>query len=376
MDEALDKLQTLRAGARITHFDLLRGFFVLLALYQHYGGYFNYWMVYYFRESAETIALYYSSFADYQGVRLPMDTISHHFATFFIPWVSQVYLTLAAFNLARYKGDDFNKRFPMKLKIYGVLFIFFFLENFTVAINLGNALSFYPIMAWMVILSAIAVVFRYLGPIGVALLGLLTFTRFLMPEVYLSDQFASFAQYWVHPDFEYEARLEYYSASGCMGFLLGYCFYHRPDIRLIFKLSFVLGVLLMIPWIIWGEPYIVQRLDVYAGEHDLAKDFLGTLYILGTQMLFLMSFLWLEARGVFIKIPLISWVGFYSLFVFGFHRIFFIHIAGPLWAYVLGVWLELPPRNSTLDIWIIIFCYLALCWATLKIRFLRMMDRD
>jgi hypothetical protein len=374
-DEELNHLSALRSGERIHHFDVLRGFFILLALYQHYVGYLNYWLVYYFRESGDTLEHYYSTFASYVGVRLPMDTVAMTFGQIFIPWVSQIYLTLAAFNLARKNGDDFNRSLSGKLKIYAVIFGFFWLENFSVAISFGHALSFYPIMAWMVILSIIALCFRFFRIWGVVALLLLSFTRFLMPEIHLADQGVSFLQYWIHPDVEYEARLEYFLASGCLGFLLGHFFYHGKNIQRYFKVGFVGSVFLIFPWIIFGTPYHIERLDIFATEHDLAKNVLGTLYILGIQSLVLLGFLYVECRGKIYKVPVVTWVGVSSLLVFGFHRLFFVHIAGPWWAYLRSVWFELPPVNSTIHIWFIMAVYLGLCLVIQRVGLLRLMDR-
>lgn len=373
----MKNLAELKAGQRIVHYDLLRGFFILLALYQHYTGYFNYWMVDYFRESGTTLENYYASFYAYKGVRLPMDDIAAWFSVVFIPWVSQVYLTLAAFNLARRSPKDFPQVFASKVKVYGVLFAIFFFENFLVATSFGHALSFYPIMAWMVILSIIAVGYRLLGVAGVWLLLALSLVRFIAPETWLfSDAFEQFVQYWVHPGFEYDARLEYFFTSGCMGFLLGYLFYHCKTFSWTFPALVGFGVLSMILGYTLGPEFTVDRFDVYATEHDLTRNFWGGVYIWGAQLTVMVAFLWTECLGYKVRLPVVSWVGVSSLLVFGLHRLFFIHIGGPLWSWWQSVWLELPPVNSTWHTWVLMAAFLFWCLLIQRGRILSLIERS
>jgi hypothetical protein len=371
----LNVFDSLRNKERIIHLDLLRGFFVFLALSQHYSGYINYWMVYYFRETRETIENYYPAFLDYMGVRIPIDTSAYWLSMIFTPWVSHVYLALAALNLAKRQGEDFDLHFFKRIKIYILLFFFFFFENFIVALNLGDALSFYPLMAWMIILTLIAIVYRYARLKGVFILLLLNYCRFLIPEsLSFTDQGISFLQYWIHPEFNYESRVEYFLESGCLGFILGNQLYHGK-INRIFAPSIVISFIIITSWYFWGPAITMERLDVYATEHDLAKDWLGMLYLLAVQYLIIIFFLFLEAKGLILNISLFKWIGASSLFIFGLHRVFFVHIAGPIWAWIRGAWLELAPHYNLLEVWAIIAIYLVFCRLIQTSQILRLLQR-
>jgi hypothetical protein len=371
----LGLIDSLRNKERLLYLDVLRGFFVFLALSQHYSGYINYWMVYYFRESRETIEHYYPSFFDYVGVRIPIDTYSYWLSMIFTPWVTHVYLALAALNLAKRKDLDFDLHYFNKIKIFTVLFLFFFFENFTVALNLGDALSFYPLMAWMVILVLIATAYRLARLKGVIALMVLNYCRFLIPDSWaLTDQGISFFQYWIHPDFNYESRIEYFLESGCLGFLIGYQLYHGRLSRYYFH-SICISLIVIIAWYFWGPAIIMERLDVYATEHDLAKDWLGMLYLLSIQYLVITGFLYLEGRGFILKLRLFQWIGVSSLLIFGLHRVFFVHIAGPIWAWVRGVWFELPPMHNLFEVWFIIGVFLILCRLIQKSQILQFLQR-
>ncbi len=371
----MSRQELLRSGDRIHHFDLLRGFFILLALYQHYTGYFNHWFVSYFKESGEALSLYYESFVPFIGVRLPMDQCSYIFSLIFIPWVSQIYLTLASFNLAKRTGLDFQQKLPAKLKVFALLFGFFLIENLIVAPDFGQGLSFYPIMAWMIILSMIGVLFRFGGIKMIWLLFALSFLRFPIPFTY-ADTLSHFLQSWIHPSFEYDARIEYYLSSGCLGFLMGHYYYHHNFGKRFHLPGIILGLVLIALWFAFGDAYTVTRLDIYETEHDLTLSFLGLLYLIGVQLVVMLGFLKLEEMGFVIKCKPVSWVGVHSLLVFCFHRIYFIFIAGPIWSFYTSVIMEREPYNSTIDIWMIMFFYLVGIAIIYKTKILELIARS
>lgn len=358
--EATDTL--LDPEQRLENFDFLRGVFIFLALYQHFTVYLNYWFVDYFKEEAFLESLY-SVFQGYMGVRLPADDIATTFAWIFTAWVSQIYLTLAAFNLSKRNKEDFKKVLPTKLKVFFSIYLFFLLESFIVAPNLGAALSFSPIMAWMVILTLIAVLYSCFGERGVFILLLLSFTRWLVPHsMNFSIDLEIWLHEWVHPDFEYDARIEYFLTSGCLGFLLGRFYYGFQQWKRYQAALIALGVAFCLPWLILGDSYEIDKFNLFATEHDLAKDFLGSLYIYGAQLILIPSFLWFQVKNIKFKVPFFHWVGVYSLLVFAFHRIFMVHIGGPLWAYITGVVLEQRPVNNSYTAWILIIFCVFLCW--------------
>lgn len=360
---------------RLENFDFLRGIFIFLALYQHFTVYLSYWFVDYFNEQAYLESLY-SVFQGYMGVRLPADEVTTTFAWIFTAWVSQIYLTLAAFNLSKRNRIEFKKILPSKLKVFLSIYLFFLLEAFVVAPNLGRSLSFSPIMAWMVILTFISLLYSYFGERGVFILLCLSFTRWLVPHsMNLSVDFEIWVQEWIHPAFEYDARIEYFLSSGCLGFLIGRFYYGFTQWRR-YQLSLIfLGVVLCVPWIVIGEPYEIDKFNLFSTEHDLAEDFLGSLYIYGAQLILIPSFLWLQMKNVKLKIPFFHWIGVYSILVFAFHRIFMVHIGGPLWAYTTAVVLEQRPVNNFYTAWVLIGFCVFLCWLIKKTNLPRLISR-
>jgi hypothetical protein len=183
---SLSKINNNELGARIVNLDFLRGFFIILALYQHFSYYINVWYVDYFRD-AIALTTTYSVHFPMIGKKVLIGNIEYWFALIFTPWVSQIYLTMSAFNLAKRTQEEFSENLFFKLKIFSLIFIFFVFENFIVAPNFGQAISFYPIMLWMVVLSLLAIIYRYSGINGIFVLSAITLIRFIIPIDYLSD---------------------------------------------------------------------------------------------------------------------------------------------------------------------------------------------
>jgi hypothetical protein len=334
---------------RIVNFDLLRGFFIFLALWQHFGQYLNIWYVDFFRE-AGVLEKNYLSHKHMLGYNLPCDLFSHWAAWFFTPWVSQVYLTLAAFNLAKRNQEDFKSVFKNKLKIFGLLYFFFVMENLIVAPNFGEGISFYPIMSWMVILTLIAVSFRYFGIKGVVSLFALSFVKWVLPDSFFEGAgFEFWMQENIHAQYEFDAQVDYFLSSGCMGFILGWVYHHKEEWGFKRELwQSVVGFLLFMIWVIWGEKFTVNFMDVFETEHDLAEEFLGLLSILGVQLMVLSSFLFIEKKGLQLKIPLLHWIGVNSLTIFAFHRIVYVCFLVPFMMIIANLM-----KTSLINTWYI-----------------------
>lgn len=335
MDDALSY-----KSKRNTNLDVLRGFFVGLALLQHFAYYWNIWFLYHFKDKGLGVFSFYNEQINHSLIL--EDPIAFTLLVFFTPWVSQVYLSLAAFNLAARKHSDFKRVFPKKLKTFLILLVFFIFENFLVAASFGEAISFYPLMSWMVILSLIATVYRYFNIRGVIILLLLSMLTWTFQYILIwGDQLERFFQYNVHPNFEYDARIEYFLPSGCLGFILGHLHFHQQkwrEGRYLVPMAF--GIMIIGLYNIFGEPFTLNRLDILATEHDLADTFFGTLNILGINSLVIMTACLLFEKNIkfdFLK-PL-KWIGVNSLLIFGLHRILFVHILAPIRVY-LGAFFE------------------------------------
>jgi hypothetical protein len=205
------------------------------------------------------------------------------------------------------------------------------MENLIVAPNVGQGISFYPIMLWMLILGLITLLHHFLGIRGVIILTVLSLVRFVIPMNEISDSFEMLIKANLHPSFEYDARFEYFIFSGCLGFIMGHVHYHMPDYRNNKDLLFsFLGLAMVGIYIVLGDSFSVDVSDVFSTEHDLARTFSGTAYVLGIQAIVISTFLWLEKKNVKFNIPIFVWVGVNSLFIFALHRILFVKIIAPL----------------------------------------------
>ncbi|MGZ3788340.1 MAG: hypothetical protein ACXVLQ_07435 [Bacteriovorax sp.] len=285
----------------------------------------------YFRDTMALTSTYKVHFPMI-GHQIATDQFNHLLDLIFTPWVSQVYLTLASFNLAKKAQSIFREELGSKLKMFALIYILFLMENFIVAPNLGQAISFYPIMLWMVVMSIMSIAYSFLGIQGILVLAVLSLFRWILPIELISNLFQSVITYNVHPGFEYDARIEYFLTSGCLGFIMGHVHYHRPSIARLKDYYFILmGLVFVAFYLAYGDPYYVSDpANVFMHEHDMARTFSGTLYILGVQSIVISSFLWLEKKSIRFNVPVLNWVGVHSILVFAFHRIFFVRILAPL----------------------------------------------
>lgn len=315
---------------RIVNLDFLRGVFILLALDQHFTYYINMWYVDFFKDTMALSSTYATHFPMI-GKEIPTDFLNQLILAFFTPWGSQIYLTMATFNLARKKRELFSEEMPDKFRMYFLIFLFFFFENAIVAPNFGEMISFYPISLWMLVLFLLSLCYRYLGMKGICLLFFLSLTQFFLPIEKFSNGLEGFMRIHIHPEFEYDARLEYFLASGCMGFIMGHVhFYKNEFAKYKDGLFMLLGLGLIGFYLYKGDAFFILKTDVLSTEHDLAKTASGMSYILGAQMFVLSSLLWLEKKEIKLKTPLVNWVGASSLFIFAFHRIIFVKIIAPI----------------------------------------------
>ncbi len=346
---------------RLTNLDFLRGFFVLLALDQHFSYYLNVWYVDYFRD-AMALKSTYANHLPLIGKQLAVGPIEYWLALIFTPWVSQIYLTMSAFNLSKRSPADFKEGLSQKLKIFGLIFIFFIMENFIVAPNTGEAISFYPIMLWMLVLSFLSILYSFLGIRGVVALAFLSILRFIVPIHFLSDFWEETIRNVIHPGYEYDARLEYFFMSGCLGFIMGYIHYHKKNFKNKKDFYFIaLGLILVLCYYLWGDRFTIDPSNVFLTEHELASTFFGTLYIIGVQSIVISIFLWLESRDIKFNLPVINWIGFYSLLVFSMHRIVFVKLIAPL-STMFGSLIGYTLAPTSIQLYVYIIITLLICY--------------
>lgn len=355
---------------KITNFDFLLGFFVILAMDEHFTYYLNWWYLDFFKEFSALKATY--------QVHLPMlekNLHTDHFnallGNIFIPWVSQIYLSLAAFKLAGKDSVTLNKNLFSRIKIYLLIILVFIFENFFVAPDFGQAISIYPISTWMIILTLLTFVYAKLNIKGIIIILIISLTRWLFPIEQLSDFFQSTMIKNIHPGFEYDARIEYFLTSGCIGFILGYIYYHKELVKeKIFISAIIIGTLLASTFFITGGSFYSDPTNSLSNEHELARTIQGSIYIWGMIIAIISIMATLEIKKIKIDVPVINWVGKNSLTIFGTHRILFLKIIMPVSMFI-GAMTGRTIGASTLEIYIYISCSIGLGWLLQRLKLYR-----
>ena len=209
---------------RIYGLDFLRGLFIVMAIFEHYCGYLNYWYVDFFHREMPAWKSVYGSHLAMAGNQLPMDTLSATLTTYCVPWVSQIYLALAAFNLSRKPQHEFSTTLNSKLALFAGCYLALVCESMLVAPNFGEAISFYPVMLWMVLLALFSMVYSLLGITGMILLiPLAAISSFSIDHSHsLFTSVETWIQTHVHTDFEIDSHFDEFMLSGCIGFVYGW----------------------------------------------------------------------------------------------------------------------------------------------------------
>jgi hypothetical protein len=228
-------------------------------------------------------------------------------------------------------------------------------ENFLAAARFGEAISFYPIMAWMLILSVIATLYRFARLKGIFIFTALYSAIYLFTDWDPSEAFQAWGQKTLHPNFEFDARPEYFFHSGVLGFLLGYVHYHLPKWSEVKDfIGMMVGAIIFVIYYFFGPSFHVDPYYIFSTEHAMAESTMGLFSVWGIQLFVLCLFLWLERKNIKIKMPFINWLGLNSLAVFASHRIVFIHLYGPCLIF-LGAMFGFVPTMGLHTLWPPIF---------------------
>jgi len=304
------------------------------------------------------------------GKQMPADTFNYVLGTMFIPWVSQIYLTMSAFNLAAKTPDKISEKLRPRLLLYGMLIVLFIFEVFLVAPDFGQAISIYPFILWMVVLALLSMLYAFFGMKSIWILTFISLLRFVLPVDDWSDQFQEFMMTNVHPSFEYDARLEYFLTSGCLGFIMGHCHYHIEKIKEVKDYFFIgLGLAMCAVFFLSGGYYLPSDwTNALSNEHETARTLLGCFFLWGAQMSVISTFLLLEKKNIQIKFSLFTWISMNSLLVFFFHRILLVKLVVPVSTFFHTV-LGKTHTAGSVEVWSYIFIVLFLVYLIKKFRF-------
>ncbi|MCB0358559.1 MAG: hypothetical protein KDD44_02960 [Bdellovibrionales bacterium] len=337
---------------RIDSLDFLRGLYLFLAGMQHFAGYLN-------------------------TAGLQLDWGASMLFWLLTPSGDQVFLALAAFNLAKRSRDDFRSVYLPKVSVYASLFVFFFFEGFFRSFDLGGALTWSALLTWMVILILIASLYRFTGVRGVVALFVLQCGFWLLP---FSEWNAALTVYVRRtlflPSFFYDAALDLFVGSGCVGFLLGYWYAHcrRPGAKWLFA-PFALGLLMQIPFAIAGTFWELSPTWVWLGEYYVAEQFTGIVSIWGIELALIAFALGMGDIGWPLRAPIINWAGRYSLLIFAFHQTFFVRVLLPV-RFHFGELLGYPPTARLIELATFVLITFFFCWLLLRSGLLLLMQRQ
>ena len=318
-------------GDRVFGLDFLRGLFVVMAVFEHYCGYFNFWYVDFFHREMPFWDTIYASHRDMAGVALPIDHLSATLFVYFIPWVSQIYLALAAFNLSRRPQAEFASDLNKKLMVFGGAYIALLVESFITAPSFGEAISFYPVMLWMLLLALFSMIYARFG-----IMGMLLFTPLAVMSAFGTDEslftmIQSWGQSNIHDDFEIDSYFNQFMLSGCLGFIYGWFWHHNQKIKDVINYRvFIVSACALAAYLIWGDSPSIDVHDVYANEHEMSTSMINYLGVLGMEFLVMSLVLILHQTNISLKWKPINWIGVYSLPIFLLHKVIFVHFWGPL----------------------------------------------
>ncbi len=354
---------------RIVNLDFLRGLFIILALDEHFTYYMNMWYVEYFRDAA-ALRTTYSIHLPMIGKQLPADLFNYILGTIFIPWVSQIYLTMSAFNLAAKTPEKVKETLKSRLTLYGMLIVLFIFEVFLVSPDFGQSISIYPFILWMIVLGLISVLYSLFGMKSIWILLFFSLLRFIFPVDEWSDAFQEYMMTNIHPSFEYDARIEYFLTSGCLGFILGHCHYYVEKIKETKDYLFIgLGILMCAVFFLTGGYYLPSDwTNALSNEHETARTLLGCFFLWGAQMAVISFFLLLERKNIKINFPLFTWISMNSLLVFFFHRILLIKVVVPISTFLHTMFGKVHTAGS-IEVWSYIFIVIFMVYLIKKFRF-------
>jgi hypothetical protein len=354
---------------RIAALDVFRGVAVILAILNHYGYLLTNWYAGFVKVHHFNDPSYASHHEAYgQGRLLVLDDFSQTLNENLGPWVNHLYLFLAGFNIAMRDREGVRAVLGSRLKVFLALFVFFTLETAITSQSVGESFSIYPLHMWMIVLSLLNVVYVYWGGRGAAVLFGCMFLRFVLPVSLVSDGLEDWMQQHFQRNWEYDARLEYFAGTGALGLLFGALYRGRWTVSQKFRFvtigcSFAFIVL----FLLFGALPQFDRENYYAIEHFWIRTISGSLFIYSCCVFFTGLFLLLDKHLNLKNVPVLTWVGCHSLFVFAFHRILFVHVLMPLhewWLAQQGLVLTFSFATAA---WHVVAC-LVLTWGLQKLR--------
>ncbi|SMF38529.1 hypothetical protein [Pseudobacteriovorax antillogorgiicola] len=319
---------------RLKSLDILRGVIILLAFVQHYGYFLNVWGSAYLNQ----YDLLPSSWGD---IHLnPSGVVVSWMVQYLTPYVSQLYLMLAAFNLGL-KSSKIHEPgvYKRQMKRYAIIFGLFSIENIFVASEFGAIFTFHPLLAWSVILGTITTI-RYLFPrwyhsVLVIMIPILYYVLAPMSGT-LELRVCGF----IGPGCEYDAQLEYFFPSALIGLFLGEFFSTANKAQ--WSTLLVCSIIFTMVSLFWMPNHQVNPNNILEFEHLFFQSLEGLSHTLLVNLTIVMlaARLNIGYRCLGFATKVLEWTGKKSLQVFLWHKVLFIYVIGPIFeilAFNLGV---------------------------------------
>ncbi len=302
-------------GTRLQALDAFRGMAILLMLMQ------------------------YTMYVLGQGLSLPMSPGAMGLATIATPTISQSYLAIATFLLGLRSSDELRPHYRKKLFAYAALFIAFTFELLLVDIDgyhrdLSQAFEFNAIMCWMSCLAICLTLHVFVPRPYIAIgLALIVAERFFnnghwgdLVQVKVSEVLGV--------AINYDVRIEDFIGSAFVGLGVAELYKKWKHEVLFWPLVCLAGLLLFLPWVLWGAPYTPALFDPYSNEFQLARSGVGSLAIWGSiLLLFGVFFCIVRDRSL----PLVSWCGRSSLLIYATHKLLLGRVGLPLFVELRSV---------------------------------------
>lgn len=313
-----------RRPSRIPVLDLARGIGIFWMLMLHSAAFYNYL-------APPRLGL---------AAPLPVEQNFCFAWTVFCPWGEQFFIALAMVNLAWGSDEAFRRRARGRLiKLATLAAACLFAQFLAWCEDLAWATTFSPVHAWVILLG-LAVVARARWGLRGLMLGASVVALAGVGASFLSGgplAYGNHLEGWVRGvvrfAWDYNARPEYFLTSSAAALVVTGLYQLKPA-TWVYGRALAAGFLLMVPWLLVGEFTWPSRTGLFSNEYAVAMSGVGQLFLGGLSALVVTACLEADRRGFRREIPLLNWLGRYSLEIYLLHAVLQSRVLFPLHAYL------------------------------------------
>lgn len=289
----------------------------------------------------------------------------------FCPWGEQFFIVLAMINLVWGTDAEFRAKARRRLIQLACLAGACLLMQFLAwSEDISEATSFSPVLAWVLLLG-VAIVARarfglralVAGAGGLAVLVGAGFAAFGGGLPY-GDQLERAMSAALGFHWDYNARPEYFVIPSAVA--LAVAALYRGAAERPWRLTLPLGLLAVLPWMIRGHYTWPSHLGIFSNEYSVARTPDGALFLAGVAALVLTAMFELDRRGFRRSVPLLSWLGRYSLVVYLAHAVLQSRVTFPLHVYLASRF-GFPIQMTDPVILGSMAATMVFCWALIRV---------